>query len=213
MSPRHHPDQGLLLEYAGGGAPQAVALAVATHLAFCAPCRDAVRFAESLGGALLEDGAPAPLSAAAKAGVLQRLDDPAPAPTPLVPTRDGTPSPLRAFLGHDLSEVSWRRIGPKLAYVPLQRRSGVAMRLLRGAPGADVGRHSHRAQEYTLVLAGGFSDETGSYGPGDFQAASPELTHNPVADPGEDCINLAVTTAPLRFEGVIPALAAKLFGF
>ena len=63
-----------------------------------------------------------------------------------------------------------------LAYIPLYRRGGVRMRLLKGAPGADVGGycHDHRGQEYTLVLAGGYSDQTGSYGPGDFQTAAPE---------------------------------------
>lgn len=213
MSLRHHPDQALLLDYAGGGAEQGVALVVATHLAFCPQCRDAVAFAERLGGALLEDVPSAPLSAAARRATLRRLDDPVPPPAPVIKSADGTPSPLRAFLGRDLCELRWRRIGPRLAYVPLRRRGGSVLRLLRGAPGADVGRHSHRGQEYTLVLAGGFSDETGSYGPGDFQTASPELTHNPVADPGEDCINLAVTTAPLRFDGLVQALAGKLFGF
>ena len=52
---------------------------------------------------------------------------------------------------------------------PLFRRGGVAARLLRGAPGADSGTHSHHGLEYTLVLQGGFTDVTGSYAPGDLQ--------------------------------------------
>ena len=104
--------------------------------------------------------------------------------------------------------------GVRLAYVPLTRRGGVSMRLLRGAPGTDVGRHGHKGMEYTLVLAGGFTDVTGSYGPGDFQTASPDLRHNPIADGDDsDCINLAVTTAPLRFESVVQKIVGKLFGF
>jgi putative transcriptional regulator len=54
---------------------------------------------------------------------------------------------------------------------------------------------------------------TGSYGPGDLQVADAELRHNPVADPGADCINLAVTTAPLKFENLLQKIAGPLFGF
>ncbi len=100
-------------------------------------------------------------------------------------------------------------MGPRLAFAPLFRRGGVAVKLLKGAPGADTGLHSHRGLEFTLVLQGGFTDTTGSYGPGDLQMASAETWHNPVADPGEDCINLSVTTAPLRFKGLIPTIAGK----
>lgn len=213
MSPRHHPSEDLLLDYAGGVAGQGVALIVATHLAFCASCRAAVAFAERLGGALLEEAAPVPMSDKALAATLQRLDDVSPVARPDTQSGDCTPSPLRAFLGRDLSQVRWQRLGQRLAYLPLRRQGTNAVRLLRGAPGTDVGRHSHRGQEYTLVLAGGFTDETGSYGPGDFQMASPDLTHNPVVDAGADCINLAVTTAPLRFDGLVQKIAGKLLGF
>jgi len=34
-----------------------------------------------------------------------------------------------------------------------------------------------------------------------------------VADPGEPCINLAVTTGSLRFESLLQRLVAPLFGF
>ena len=65
----------------------------------------------------------------------------------------------------------------------------------------------------TLVLQGGYSDANGSYAPGDLQVADSEILHNPIADPGEDCINLSVTTGPLRFKGLVPTIAGKLFGF
>jgi putative transcriptional regulator len=109
--------------------------------------------------------------------------------------------------------VRWRPMGPHLGYRTLYRKGDLALRLLRGSPGSDVGSHSHRGQEFTLVLKGGFSDETGAYGPGDFQCADDGVTHNPVADPGEDCINLAVTIGGLRFGSAAQNLVARLFGF
>lgn len=207
---RHHPGEELLLDYASGAANEAIALIVATHLCFCAACRRTVALAEAAGGALLEETAP--LKAGALDAVLARLDDVLPEPA-AVPSRDGTPSPLRPYLGGDLSAVRWRGLGPDLAFANLFRRGATKVRLLKGAPGADTGAHGHHGLEYTLVLAGGFTDETGSYAPGDLQMATPETMHNPVADLGEPCINLSVTTAPLRFNGIIPRFAGKLFGF
>jgi putative transcriptional regulator len=216
MSLQHHPESDLLLAYAAGGTDAALSLILATHLTFCPPCRATVALGEQAGGLLLDDLAPAPLAKDALDRTLARLgpqdlrQDSRPAP--IVP-RDSTPAPLRAWLGHGLAEVRWRKIGPSLAYVPLYRRGALRMRLLRGVPGTDVGCHSHRGEEFTLVLAGGYRDSTGAYGPGDFQTAPPGLKHNPIADLDGPCINLAVTTAPLRFDGLIQKAAAKLFGF
>jgi putative transcriptional regulator len=189
-----------------------VSLIIATHLSFCGRCRRLVERQEKIGGMLLEDLPPAPMETDALDRVLARLDEPvAPSAAPL--SDDNTPAALRALLGHDLSRTRWRKMGPRLGYVTLYRRGPVAMRLLRGAPGTDTGRHSHRGEEYTLVLRGGYTDETGSYGPGDFQTASADTLHNPVADPEEDCINLSVTTGPLQFDSRIQKIFARLFGF
>jgi len=210
---KHHPEQDLLVSYAAGTLDDAMHLILASHLHFCAECRDDAAFAEQVGGALLEDIAPAPLAADAYAKTMARLDQP---DTPRIApaSNDNSAGSLRPILGGDMSALPWRKMGQHLAYVPLFSRGGTRVRLLRGAPGADVGRHSHRGMEYTLVLAGGFTDETGSYGPGDFQTASADLSHNPVADQdGEDCINLAVTTGPLRFDGFVQKIAGKFFGF
>ncbi|HZQ40186.1 MAG TPA: ChrR family anti-sigma-E factor [Rhizomicrobium sp.] len=212
MTVRHHPEDALLLAYAAGGLDAAMSLILATHLTFCARCRRLVARQEQIGGALLEDISPVAMDGGALAQVMARLDEPA-APERHQPSNDNTPAPLRAVLGHDLSDVRWRKMGPHLGYVTLYRQGPVAVRLLRGAPGSDVGSHSHHGMEYTLVLRGGYTDATGNYGPGDLQVASGELQHNPIADPGEDCINLSVTTGPLRFDNPVQKIVARLFGF
>jgi len=211
---RHHPDETLLLEYASGAADEARALIVATHLSFCAQCRQTVTVMEKVGGALLETTAPVAVQADALNRSLARLETAAPFERPQrSASRDNTPAPLRHYLGGDLSAVRWRAMGPNLSYAPLFQRGPVKVRLLRGTPGTDPGHHSHRGMEYTLVLKGGYTDITGSYGPGDVQVADGSILHSPVADPGEDCINLAITTAPLRFESLLGKIAGPLFGF
>jgi len=211
---RHHPDEALLLAYAGGGADEAVSLIVATHMAYCETCRARATQLEALGGSLLQDLPPAPMSSDALQSVLTKLDEIKPVERPVRPvSRDGTPRVLRNYIGGDLRDMRWRQMGPNLSYVPLFRRGAVTARLLRGVPGAQTGPHRHGGQEYTLVLKGGFSDVTGSYAPGDLQMMEGDMRHNPVADPGEDCINLAVTTGPLKFESLFRKIVAPLFGF
>jgi putative transcriptional regulator len=210
----HHPDDELLLAYASGTADEAVSLIVATHMNYCAICRLRGKKFDAIGGTLLQDLAPAPLAAGALDATLAKLDQVTPYERPRrTPSRDGTPDVLRAYLGGDLSTVRWRQMGPRLSYLPVFRRGNVNVRLLRGIPGADSGSHSHGGLEYTVVLRGGYTDETGSYAPGDLQLTDSSVTHNPVADPGEDCINLAVTTGRLKFGSLLQRIAAPLFGF
>jgi putative transcriptional regulator len=210
----HHPEDALLLAYASGIADEAASLIVATHLHFCADCRTKAAEMETIGGSLLDALAPQPLAAGALEATLAKLDLVKPYDRPRrTLSRDGTPGVLRNYLGGDLRDVRWRRMGPRLSYVPLFRRGAVAARLLRGTPGADSGTHIHQGTEYTLVLHGGYTDATGSYAPGDLQVMEAGQRHNPVADLDEDCINLAVTTGRLKFDSLIQKIAAPLFGF
>ena len=74
--------------------------------------------------------------------------------------------------------------------------------------------HGHRGTELTLVLKGVFADEEDRFAAGDVEVANEDLTHTPIAEPGEDCICPAATDAPLEFKGIIPRIAQKfIVGF
>ena len=62
MTINHHPSEDLLLAYAAGDLGEAWSLLIATHLALCPVCRGAVRDAEAIGGALIDELAPEELS-------------------------------------------------------------------------------------------------------------------------------------------------------
>jgi putative transcriptional regulator len=211
----HHPSDALLLAYASGAADEAISLIIAVHMSYCSLCRSRSRKLEAIGGALLEDLAPAPLARDARESAMAKLDSAQlyERPARAASSHDRTPAVLRPYIGGDLARVRWRHMGPRLSYAPLFRRGAVAARLLRGVPGADSGLHSHQGLELTLVLQGGYTDMTGNYGPGDLQIMEGSMRHNPIADPGEDCINLAVTTGRLTFDSLIQRIAAPLFGF
>ena len=72
---------------------------------------------------------------------------------------------------------------------------------MRIKSGTAMPSHTHEGTELTLVLAGGFSDERGHFLRGDLAEVDASVDHRPIADPGDDCICLAVTDAPLRLTG------------
>lgn len=219
MSITHHPSEALLLDYATGALGEAWSLAVATHLALCPDCRRAISDIEALGGSLLGAIAPEPMAATGFDAVLARLtaspdqDDlqrPAPAPMAVVPT---LPEPLRSYVGGDLSLLPWKRLGFGAYHLPIMTAErGVSARLLRIPAGRPVPTHGHRGLELTLVLSGAFSDATGRYIRGDLQEADESVEHQPHAAAGEDCICLAVTDAPLRFNSLAARLVQPLLG-
>jgi putative transcriptional regulator len=65
--------------------------------------------------------------------------------------------------------------------------------------------------ELTLVLQGAFRDTSDRFGPGDVEIATEDMEHTPVAEAGTDCICLAASDAPLRFNGLIPRMAQPFF--
>lgn len=188
----HHPPLELLFDYAAGVSAESASLLAASHLVFCRECRDRVARIEALGGAMI-DRLPgeAPATGAFEA-VLGRLDEPEeilPQPEFDAVTRTILPSPLRDYLNADLKDLKWRRRSLVHEEVPLGRtEDGAKLTLLKIHAGKGVLNHTHKGEEFTLVLQGGYSDADGHYGRGDVAVGDPSVTHRPVADPGEDCI-------------------------
>jgi len=219
MTITHHPSDALLLDYASGPLGETWSLAVATHLALCPKCRRDLSHMEAMGGNLLDTVSPEPLAEDALDAVMARLDNPAEEyderrqPVPKDNSKPVLPQPLREYLGCDLDDLLWQRLG--LGAYQLRIPTGDEMttaRLLRIPAGRPVPEHSHRGLELTLVLSGAFSDATGHYARGDFQEADESLEHQPHAAPGEDCICLAVTDAPLRFKSFAVRIVQPLLG-
>ena len=65
-------------------------------------------------------------------------------------------------------------------------------KIYRIAPGTAVPIHTHTGAEVTLVLSGGFTDETGGYGPGDIAIQEAGGEHQPVADDDGECVVVVV---------------------
>ncbi len=209
----HHLTDAILLAYSAGTLPEAYALVVAVHLSLCDDCRATAESWDAVGGEVLEgaareDEGEAPMAPGAFAATLARIDAAGPrAPEPAPRPAGAFPGPLAAYAGGGPEAVRWRRVGGGVAQAILPTAGGATARLLRIPGGGAVPDHGHRGTELTLVLQGAFSDADGRYARGDVEIADEATSHAPVAEPGEDCICLAATDAPLRFRALAPRIA------
>lgn len=211
----HHLTDQLLMGYSAGSLPEAFNLVVATHVSLCDDCRARMHEFDAVGGILMDEteGEAVALDSLAATLALIAATPVASAPVP-APARMSTifPTPLQDYVGGDLDAVEWRRIGGGVSQAILQTSEEATVRLLRIPAGVAVPDHGHGGMELTLVLQGAFRDETDRFGPGDIEVANEEMVHQPVAEAGLDCICLAATDAPLRFSGILPRMAQRVFG-
>ncbi len=219
MTIRHHIADEILVSYAAGSLPEAWSLLVATHLALCPSCRKAAEEAEELGGALLGELAPVDLSDDAFDKLMSKLDSVEPEEEHPVAHKQAAeipsvlPEPLKSYVGGDLHALNWKRLGKGAYHIPITLRNGEGKaRLLKVPAGQPVPAHGHRGEELTLVLTGSFTTHQGEFLRGDVEAADDDVEHMPVAGPGEDCICLAITDAPLRFKSIGARIAQPFIG-
>lgn len=218
---RHHLNDALVMAYSAGTLPEAFSLVVATHVSLCDECRARLASYDALGGAVLDTpDCGIDLSAGALQATLARIAaqerEAASRGQAARARHSGSgharsshvfPAPLRDYVGGDLDAVRWRGLGGGVRQAVLPTAPGASVRLLYIPAGKALPSHGHGGTEATLVLRGAFCDEHDRFGRGDVEIASQDILHSPVAEPGEDCVCLAATDAPLRFSGWLPRLA------
>jgi len=208
MMIRHHLTEQLLIAYAAGNLPEAFSLIAATHISLCDECRALLQGYEAVGGAILEAAAE-PLADGSLERVMAKLGDRNTAPPAF--QRGSLPTPVADYVGGGLDAVKWRSLGLGVKQAILATSRSASARLLFIPAGQAVPDHGHRGMELTLVLQGAFRDATDRFGPGDLEIADETLEHTPTAEPGDACICLAATDAPLRFTSLIPRLLQPIF--
>ena len=212
---KHHLTDQLLMAYSAGTLPEAFNLIVAAHVSMCDECRARLASFDSVGGALLEGSEAASLEAGSFEETMRLINSGALATAPRPMRQSGgkslLPVPVQDYVGGDIDKVKWQPIGMGVKQAILPTSRDASARLLYIPAGTAVPDHGHRGMELTLVLQGAFVDESDRFGPGDIEIADEEVNHTPVADIGEDCICLAATDAPLRFNKLIPRIAQPFF--
>lgn len=213
---RHHPGDELLLALAAGRLDAGQAVVVGTHLEGCADCRARLHTLQAVGGALLNEAEPLALAPEAWARTLERIGaPPAPAPVRTPSTRPalpaGTPWPA-SLRGCAVSNWHWMGPGMRLARLRLLHDPAASLFLLRIGQGRSLPRHTHGGVELTQVLCGAFDDGRAVFAAGDFDATDETVHHQPVTEPGAECVCLAYVGAPLRFDGRVASLLGGWIG-
>ncbi len=221
MTPRHHPSDATLLTYAAGALGEGLSLVVASHLAYCAECRDAV--AERRGHRrqpARSAGAGRRSPARARERVLALSTAP-PAAPPRAAQRALPPSCRRRsarYLGRNLAAVPWRRLGPGLhqfEVLPHDHARVPSCGCCASRPGASCrataipGPSSRSCFPAPIPTSSDTSAAATSRRP-----MSDDRASSRSRDRGEDCVCLIATEGPLQFESMIarvfPALRRHL---
>ena len=212
-TPRHHPPDEALIEYAGGAAAEPSALVYACHASLCAECTRRLAELEDVGGALLEGAAGEALPADALERALAGLDAPratnaadAPSPPPppdfLAPYR--LPGPLSRALAALPRPAKWRRVAPGVRTIdlPMAARApageaGTRVRLVAFKPGVTIPPHDHGGTEHIVVFTGAIEEAGRRLGRGDLATRERGERHEQRIADGAPCVALVVNEGPL----------------
>jgi putative transcriptional regulator len=197
---KYHPDSNTLIEFAASSLPAAQSVVVSTHLQSCSECRHKLAQLESLGATMFEDAEPVDISPTIFDNVFARLDEVQEDRAANDSSASAMSWTVKQIRQGNLEQLPWKKVTRSLRIADLGDVEGAAeFSLYHIAEGGRIPPHNHSGTEMTLVLQGGFSDESGSYHAGDFITREAGDIHAPTALPGSDCICLAVLESPLRF--------------
>ena len=209
--------------YAAGCLDPAFCLLVETQSALRPDVARAVAKAETIAGIFLETEESTALSAGAIDKAMAMIDAfeagerPQARNTAVRMAGEGLdelldlPEPLRETALTSFQTSKWQNLTQGIRRLKLDAGSQAEVELYRIEPGCTVPKHSHAGSEFTLVVSGGFSDESGSFGPGDLCLKGPEDTHQPTGDMDGVCYALAVRDGGLKFTGMM-GLLQRLVG-
>ena len=209
MIVRHHPSAETLARYAADTLEPGPAVIVDVHVAACRLCQTHVMQYEAVAGMELENIAPMPLAPDAMGMTLSSIeagkpDRSAPAHASRTWRKSRTEADLPPALGN-YGVGKWLWLGPGLRWASV-RVPGAAeanVMLMKIGPNKSMPEHGHTGCEYTQIISGSYFDGINRYGPGDFSEADHDIEHQPVVDPGEDCICLAAVEGKMRFKGLL----------
>ena len=207
--------ESLLIDYANGALPLALEVLVETHISMNPESAKSIRMLLQLGGALMENSEPVSLSEGSFERLMEEIntteDTDELAHSIVSNDNNLLPLPLRNYIQDMESPKSWKRIGIGLSEKAIDFGDDFgSAKLYRISPGSSVPSHSHEGNEVTLVLSGGFTDEYGTYGPGDISIQETGAVHRPVADADGECIVLAVNEGPIVLTGPVGRLLNML---
>ncbi|MEO0884000.1 MAG: ChrR family anti-sigma-E factor [Pseudomonadota bacterium] len=220
MTPTDTAYGELYSAYASGSLDAAFSLLVETQAALKEDVATDVAVSELIAGDMLEMDTPAEMADDALAQVYAIIDTTSEPIIHKAAVRacaeqlddiSAFPEPVLGHAVDAVVESGWIQLTPGVRRLTLDLGTDSEVEIYRIEPNYTVPRHSHEGSELTLVMAGGFTDETGSYAPGDLSIQGPNDVHQPTADNDGVCYTLAVRDGGLRFTGLL-GVVQRLIG-
>jgi putative transcriptional regulator len=200
----HHPSHGQLAQFANGTLAPAVALIISAHIDMCSSCKKKVHTLQSELSEqmlMLNDSDNIDFSDM----IDQITDKPSLMTTPSSVAADKTleldgrhfklPRALHRFSDRT---SGWSHLVGKLWQTQVDVGGDLKAHFIYMEKGGQVPEHTHRGNEYTLVIDGEFSDGLGVYDTGDIMLMNSQK-HTPRADADEGCLVFSVLDQPLHF--------------
>ncbi|MFT6898372.1 MAG: putative transcriptional regulator, partial [Paraglaciecola sp.] len=101
---------------------------------------------------------------------------------------------------------NWSRLAGKLWHAPVDIGGMGQASFIYMEKGGRVPEHTHRGNEFTLVIDGTFSDGLADYGVGDFTRMDSHNKHVPYSDADDGCLVFTILDKPLHFTSGIARL-------
>ena len=218
-----HPDVRYLTDYTAGSLPASQALCVASHLHYCAHCRETVGSMNKIGGSLFRELEPVSVSESLFDSILENIDekqdvnideDKSKQSSSEASQHNRLPTVVNNFVRGGIESLKWNRIGKgfRYSYLDMQDKQRETSLFFINA-GGKIPRHDHGGDELTVVLKGSFSDQEACYRVGDFIVRSKGEKHTPVAAQDEDCLCLSTLEAPIKMTNWFYKLAVPFLKF
>jgi len=208
---KHHPSEDLLVQHCSASLNASLSLAVSIHLDMCPICQEKVAKIEAANADVVFNDKPV-LSPNEDKDNLELLEEFESNVFDLITSDSGVDEvyevePVSIKVNaHDyqLPRALTRISHSKFTQVGKIARSRVALddgalrsSLLHIDAGGEIPEHTHTGFEVTLLLDGEFSDEEGSYVPGDFIWQDGSHLHTPLTKDG--CLCFTVVSSALHF--------------
>lgn len=207
-----HPNHDLLSRYANGDLDSASSIMISAHLEFCPHCRQKIAAIEAKQARILESSESVALTPSLSAMMLEIMaQEPAETSVEEAPdselTMEDKTYPLPSVLQRHNDKIGpWSRLPGNIKRAQVEVSGDSKMNFIYMDSDSSLPEHTHQGQEITLVLAGEFYDESGTYKPGDFIVQTDEHTHLPRTREGQDCLCLTLLNAPLHFTSGLATL-------
>ncbi len=206
---KHHPSDTLLTQYCSASLSASLSLAVSIHVDMCPVCQEKVTKLEADNAAeVFNDALPSEAKDDTSGYFEQEsssLFDLITSDTSIDEVYEVEPIAVEINQqNYQLPRALTRISHSKFTQVGKLARSRVTLddgplrtSLLHIAAGGEIPEHTHTGFEITLLLNGEFSDEEGSYVPGDFIWQDGSHLHTPVTKEG--CLCFTVVSSALHF--------------